>query len=224
VAKILVVEDDPDLMEMLQELLQQQQFVVECVEDGKDADHCLKTYDYDLVILDWQLPGMEGVDVCREARQRGLKTPIIMLTGKTQIDDKIEGLDRGADDYLTKPFNAKELLARVRALMRRPAVKPSITLQIGELILDTQTRKVTNCGKDISLLPKEFSILEYMMKHPNQVFNGDDLLNSVWASDAEAAPSSVRTQIYSLRKKLSEGELPCPIQTVHGAGYKIESS
>lgn len=223
-AKILVVEDDLDLTEMLQELLQHQQYVVECVADGKDADHCLKTYNYDLIILDWELPGMQGVEVCREARKRGLKTPVIMLTGKTEVDDKIEGLDTGADDYLTKPFSSKELLARVRALMRRPAVKPSEKLQVGDLILDMQTRKVTNCGREINLLPKEFSILEYLMKHPNQVFNGDDLLNGVWASDAEAAPSSVRTQIYSLRKKLSEGDLPCPIQTVHGAGYKIESA
>ncbi|HEY9712601.1 MAG TPA: response regulator transcription factor, partial [Chroococcales cyanobacterium] len=184
----------------------------------------LQFYEYDLVVLDWQLPGLEGVDILKEFRSGGGITPVIMLTGKNSISDKETGFDSGADDYLTKPFHMKELSARVRALLRRPSTFVGNVLKAGQLELDPGNFKATKNGAEIKLQPKEFSLLEFFMRHPNQVFNTDTLLNRVWASESDATSDALTTTIKRLRKKIdAEGERSF-LTTVHGVGYKMEVS
>lgn len=222
-AKILIVEDDPELSGVLQDWLVSEHHVVDTVDDGTEADQLLRHYAFDLVVLDWDLPGMLGVEVCRQFRSRGGSTPILMLTGKGEIKDKTTGLDAGADDYLTKPFHPDELSARVRALLRRPApVTATNELKAGDLVLEPGTYRVMRAGKDIRLLPKEFALLEFLMRHPNVVFSAEALIDRVWSSDSDASPDTVRTNIKRLRQKIdTEGQRPM-IATVHGVGYKLE--
>lgn len=222
-AKILIVEDDAHLLEDVVDWLQFEQHTVESVKDGKEGDERLRFYKYDLVILDWELPGMHGIEVCSRYRAGGGLTPILMLTGKGHINDKEQGLDAGADDYLTKPFHLKELSARVRALLRRPATMTGAVLECADLKLDTNTKKLTKGSKDITLSPKEYALLEFFMKHPNEVFSQEALLERVWSSESESSVFSVYTAVKSLRKKISEGdEKKSVLATVHGLGYRLE--
>ncbi len=221
-AKILMVEDEADLAFPVKDWLSREQHLVELSDNGNDALGKLRVYKYDLIILDWMLPGTSGVDVCKRFRQNGGTTPILMLTAKTEITDKETGLDAGADDYLTKPFHLKELAARVRALLRRHVQSSDAILRMGDVVIDTLARKVMVAGAEIHLVPKEYSLLEFFMRHPNQVFSADALIDRVWASDTLASPDTIRTYIKLLRKKLdSDGKEPI-IRTVHGVGYKLE--
>src|SRR5687767_5196794 len=170
VAKILLVEDDMSLSERLAEWLEREHHLVELVADGTDAISFLEGYSYDVIILDWNLPGLSGLEICKHARSRGIATPILFLTGVTDIPDKAAALDTGADDYVTKPCHFQELSARVRALLRRPSVQTSNRLTVGELELDPEEHLVHNSGSSIQLLPKEFALLEFMLRHPGQVF------------------------------------------------------
>lgn len=218
-AKLLVVEDDPKLSDQLRQFLMEMKHEVETVNDGSEAADRLKFYHYDLVVLDWNLPGKDGVDVCREYREHGGATPIIMLTGMDQLRQKEAGLDAGADDYLTKPFEPRELGARVRALLRRPAQIVGQKLSAGTLVLDTHNHTVTKDGAAIQLLPKEFALLEFFMRHTDQVFSQEALLERVWNSESESTISTVYSYIKTLRKKLGEdGQM---IRTVHGLGYRF---
>jgi DNA-binding response OmpR family regulator len=221
-AKILVVEDDPELAQLVSAWLKNEHHTVESVADGKEALERLKFYSYDVAILDWMLPGMNGPEVCREFRSAGGITPILMLTAKRNVDDKEQGLDSGADDYLTKPFELKELSARIRALLRRPANLSSSVLKIGYLELEPKSLKVKIIDQEIDLLPKEFALLQFFMRHPGQIFNAEALLDRVWASDSDASPEAVRTHIKRLRKKITVAGHPSLLSTVHGAGYKLE--
>lgn len=223
-AKILVVEDEFYLSEPVREWLVHENHTVEVVADGLEALEYLKIYKYDLVVLDIMLPGMNGVDICRQFRAGGGQTPIIMLTSKAALDDKERGLDSGADDYLTKPFHLKELAARIRALLRRPAVPQGNVLRISDIELDPRASRVTKGGEEVRLLPKEFSLLEFLMRHPNQVFSAEALIDRVWQSDTEAYSDTVRTHIKTLRKKLDTEGQPSIINTVHGVGYKLEAN
>lgn len=222
-AKILIVEDDQELAGVLQDWLVSEHHVVDTVDNGAEADQMLRHYAFDLLVLDWDLPGMPGVQVCKNFRTRGGLTPILMLTGKSEIKDKTVGLDAGADDYLTKPFHPDELSARVRALLRRPApVSATNELKAGDLLLEPNTYRVTRAGKELRLLPKEFALLEFLMRHPNVVFSADALIDRVWSSESDASPDTVRTNIKRLRQKIDiEGERPM-ILTVHGVGYKLD--
>jgi DNA-binding response OmpR family regulator len=194
------------------------------VHDGEDAVNMLKSYQFDVIILDWQLPKMEGVDVLRNYRTGGGQTPVLMLTGKGAIAEKEVGLDAGADDYLTKPFHMKELSARLRALLRRPGSVTGNVLSARDICLEPSTFRVTKGGADIQLLPKEFALLEFLMRHPNQVFSADALLDRVWKSESNVSPETVRTCLKRLRRKIDTEEQESLIQTLHGVGYKLTPS
>lgn len=222
-AKILIVEDEPDLSEPVRAFLTHEHHLVEVVTDGLEALERLRFYKYDVIILDWMLPGMHGVEVCKSFRASGGTTPILMLTSRRQTNDKIAGLDAGADDYLTKPFDIQEISARVRALLRRPQAVHSNVLRARDIVLETSTFRVTRNGQDIQLLPKEFALLEFFMRHPNQVFSAEALLDRVWSSESEASPETIRTYIKRLRQKIDTKEQPSIISTVHGVGYKLDA-
>lgn len=221
-AKVLVIEDEPDFSELIGSWLKNENYTVETVDTGEDGLDRLKFYKYDIIILDWVLPGLSGVEVCRDYRGTGGTTPILMLTSKKHVDEKSQGLDAGADDYLTKPFELKELSARVRALLRRPSAFAGSILKVGTLALEPNSFKVKRSGDEIALLPKEFALLEFLMRHPNQVFSAEAILDRVWASESEASPETIRTYIKRLRKKLDVEGQPSVLATVHGVGYKLE--
>lgn len=222
-AKILIVEDDEDLSERLCDWLSFEQHTVEVIISGIEAEERLRFFMYDLIVLDWDLPGITGLEVCRNFRIRGGATPIIMLTGKTALTEKETGLDAGADDYLTKPFHLKELSARIRALLRRPPQVSSAVLKMKDLEVDLNLRRVSKDGKEINLLPKEFALLEFFLRHPNEVFSPDALLERVWHSTSDSSIESVYTYIKTLRKKISPEAPTSYIKTVHGIGYRLSS-
>lgn len=223
-AKILLVEDEPDFSVLVASFLHSEHHSVEVAESGEAALDLLSVYQYDLLILDWNLPGISGLDVCKNFREKGGITPILMLTARSHVDEKSAGLDSGADDYLTKPFQIKELGSRVRALLRRPVAFQSSNLRAGNLEMDISNFKLTRGGEEIALLPKEFALLEFFMRHPNQVFSPETLIDRVWTADKEASPETIRTYIKRLRKKLDvEGEKSL-LSTVHGIGYKLDNN
>ncbi|MBS1998349.1 MAG: response regulator transcription factor [Cyanobacteria bacterium SZAS LIN-2] len=183
----------------------------------------MTAFQYDLAVLDWGLPGKLGVDICRDYRARGGKTPILMLTGKGEIESKLEGFDSGADDYLAKPFNLRELLARVKALLRRPEGVQSDVIHVRGYELNTKLGKVMVHGREVALLAKEMALLEFLMRHQDRIFNVDDLLDRVWQSDSESSEDAVRQCVTRLRKKIDVEGQPSLITTVKGMGYKIDS-
>lgn len=223
-AKILLIEDDTDLAGRVCEWLSFERHTVESSPDGEDGAEKLKFYKYELVVLDLGLPGKSGIDILKEFRSAGGTTPIIILTGQNAVEEKEKGLDAGADDYLTKPFHLKELSARVRALLRRPSGLTQATLSGGKVKLDTISHTVSVNDQEVTLLPKEFALLEFLMRHPNQVFSHEALLDRVWNSESDTSPDTVYTYIKTLRKKIKSGDEPSPIKTVHGLGYKFSDS
>lgn len=223
-AKVLLVEDDRQLSNLIVDWLKGEGHLPEAVAKGTDGLEYLRSFKFDLVILDWDLPGLSGLEVCREFRNSGGKTPILMLTGKTHIDEKAVGLDSGADDYLTKPFHFKELGARLRALLRRPASVQANVLTAGHLVLDPVTRQAQARGKELNLQPKEFALLEFLMRHPSQPFSSESIIERVWSSDTEAAPDTVRIQIMRLRNKIDESGKESMIRTLHRVGYMFVPS
>ncbi len=221
-AKILVVEDNENVSRGIRDWLARERYCVEIASTGKDGLQLLQHYQYDLVILDWELPGMCGLDVCSEFRGHGGVTPILMLTCRKSLREKRTGLDSGCDDYLTKPFEPEELSARVRALLRRPATVNSGPLRAGSIIVDPVSRTVTRNGEQLHCSPKEYALLEFLIKHPNRVFSQNELFRQAWESASDASsPEMVRTFIRKLRSKLDlEGEESL-IHNVHGQGYKL---
>ena len=220
-AKVLIVDDEQDLAGLVRNWLLKDHHLVEVCGDGADALFQMSSSSFDIIILDLMLPGLGGLEICRRYRQAGGLTPIIMLTAKTHVDDKEQGLDAGADDYLTKPFQLKELAARVRALLRRGNSQPGNLLKIRNIEIDTQEYKVLKSGKEVHLLPKEFRLFEFLVRHPHRVFSAEELLAHVWESDTEAHLDTVRGHITRLRKKLDSPETSSIISTVYGVGYKI---
>jgi two-component system, OmpR family, response regulator MprA len=221
--KILVVEDEHDLSIPIRDWLSREQYLVELVDNGIEALERLKVYKFDAIVLDLMIPGVNGMEVCKRFREDGGSTPILMLTAKNSVEEKEAGLDAGADDYLTKPFHLKELSARIRALLRRHTQPTSRELRVGNLVLDVVARTVHLNGEEIHFVPREFSLLEFFMRHPNQVFSAEAILDRVWASDTLASSDTIRTYIKILRKKLGGEGKESFIRTVHGVGYKIES-
>lgn len=220
--KILIIEDDESMSTTMQDWLRMENYNVESVVDGVEGLHRLKVYQYDVVIMDWGLPGMSGIEICKEFRGRGGVTPILMLTGKTAIEEKTHGLDSGADDYLTKPFHPNELSARIRALLRRPATSfAGPVLEMGGVTLDAAAFKVMRGGEEIQLARKEFALLEFFMRHPNQVFSPEALIDRVWSNDSEASPDVIRSYVKKLRKKLDSPDGESLIRNVQGVGYKF---
>jgi DNA-binding response OmpR family regulator len=222
-AKIVVVEDDKDLVNLIKGILSVERHTIDSVHDGHEALAIIQMHPYDLVILDWMLPGRTGTEICKDYRARGGAAPILMLTAKSTIDDRAEGLDSGADDYLTKPFHPKELSARVRALLRRPQAVMAKTLKAADIELDPGQIKVSKAGKDIHLLPKEFALLELFLRYPTQVFSAEALLDRVWNTDSSASLDTVRTYIKTLRKKIDTNPKDSLIRTVHGVGYSLSN-
>lgn len=222
-AKILLVEDDRDLCCMISDALGAQTHTVEMVHTGTEGRERLLCFQYDAVILDWELPGVSGVDVLKEARNRGNTTPVLMLTGKSATNEKELGLDSGADDYLTKPFAMREFQARIRAILRRPLGYSGTLLTSGDLSLDPVLHKLTRNGQEIKLLPKELSLLEFFMRHKGQVFSAEAVLNRVWSSESEASPESFRTCLKRLRQKIDRDGEQSVIEYVHGLGYRMNT-
>ncbi len=220
-AKILVVDDDTLLANMIADFLRAQLYTIEVVYNGADAEELLCNYHYDAVVIDWGLPEKTGIEVVRKFRFEGGTSPVLMLTGRDTIDEKETGLDNGADDYLTKPFHMKELSARLRALLRRAAPSKKSTLEAGDLFLDPVAHKVTRGGEELNLHPREFALLEHLMRNPNQVFSAENLLDRVWKSDSSVGPEGVRASIKRLRKKVDVEGKESVIETVYGVGYKL---
>jgi two-component system OmpR family response regulator len=221
-AKILVIEDDLQLSTFICDELKMRHHVISAIHDGAEASEHLRFYKYDLIILDWNLPGMDGVEICRIFREKGGKTPVLMLTGKSAAKEKEHGLDCGADDYLTKPFEMTEVAARVRALLRRPAGYVPNVLQAGDIELDVASFRVTKGDVEIKLQPKEFALLEFLMRNRNQYFTAEALLDRVWKTESESTPESLRTCMKRLREKIDTEGQPSIITNIRNVGYRIE--
>ena len=221
-AKILIVEDDKQVGGVLVDILQHENYLTDLAETLSDARHFMKVSKYDMVLLDWELPDGAGVDLCREMRSRGESTPVLMLTGRSTVIDKATGLDIGADDYLTKPFELAELLARIRSLMRRLWRDKGEKLSFGPLEMDIQTRQVFRNGTELKLLRKEFDLLELLMRNQQAFFSTDMLLQKLWGGDTEAGSDAVFQCIRRLRRKLDEGDGPSFVHLEHGQGYCLK--
>ena len=222
-SKLLLVEDDQALREMTAKYLRSAKFLVDTSGDGADALELLKLSVFDAVVLDWELPGLHGTEVLQTFRSRGGITPVLMLTGKSTLSDKSTGFGAGADDYLTKPFELPELVLRIQALLRRAnRAAPSSLLRACDLELDTAALTVTRAGVELKLLPKETALLEFLMRHPNQVFSADQLLDRVWSSSTDASAEAVTACIGRLRKKIDADRAQPILKTVYGLGYKLE--
>jgi DNA-binding response OmpR family regulator len=220
-AKILVVEDDPNLAQVIQITLEIERFVVDCYSTVAEGLMALRTMEYDLVMLDWMLPDATGVELCRTYRASGGNAPILMLTARHDSKDKIESLTAGADDYVVKPFDPGELVARVRALLRRPAVVAPPVVKRGALEIEADTFQVRVHGQPVELLPKEFAILQLLAEHPDRYYTAEAILSKVWPSDVAGSIDSVRTHIKTLRRKLGDESI---IENTRNLGYRISSN
>ena len=219
--KILFLEDEKALADIVLDVLKSHDYMVDHIGLVSEARMRLKMYQYDLVILDVNLPDGNGVEVCRDFRQEGGRTPVLMLTGRNKVQEKALGLDAGADDYLTKPFHVDELSARVRALLRRPTAFVGDSLTFQDLELNTSTHRVTKSGSEIQLLPKEFTLLEFLMRHPGQVFSAEALIERLWPTDSESSPDAIRIYITRLRNKIDTKGATSMISTMRGVGYRL---
>lgn len=221
VAKVLLVEDDNDMSEVLRHTLTNRGFTVQVAHDGRAALALLKVNKYDVILLDWMMPGLSGVDVCRSLRSAGDCTPILMLTARTSDEDTEAGLDAGADDYLTKPFENKVLAARLRALLRRPPICAKPLLSAGDIQLDPTTGSVTRAGTELHLRPMVLKLLEFFLRHPGQYFTSEALLERVWHDDSLASLDTVRAHIKLLRQSIDLAGNDSLIETARHRGYRL---
>ncbi len=221
--RVLVIEDEHKIANAIQKGLEHEAYAVDVVYDGIEGHDMAVVEKYDVIILDIMLPGMDGVEICKKLREQNIHIPILMLTSKSQIEDKVIGFNAGADDYLTKPFAFAELSVRIRALIRRPKNSLGTVLAIADLTLDTANYEVKRAGQKIRLSNKEFALLEYLIRHKNQVVSKDQIIHHVWDYDADVLPNSVEVYIRHLRQKIDEPYLHKPlIHTVKGfSGYKL---
>ena len=222
--RVLVVEDERQLAGIIKRGLLEAGYSVDNAYDGEEAQYMAENTPYDLIILDIMLPKKDGVAICRELRLKNVNVPILMLTAKGSIEERVAGLDSGADDYLVKPFAFGELLARLRALIRREASSKTSDLQVGDLIMNTLTREVWNRQKRVELTTKEYSILEYFMRHPNYVITRAMIEENVWDYECDNISNVVDVYIRRLRRKLDEEGAESLIQTVRGAGYRLRAT
>ena len=219
--RVLVVEDDSKLAAVLRQGLREQGFAVDvCCEGAVGLDLALGT-DYDAVVLDLMLPGKNGLDVLRELRQRGRRVPVLILTARSSVEDRVRGLDLGADDYLPKPFDFKELLARLRAITRRPPVEPATVLKAADLELDPARREVRRGQTSLELTAKEFALMEYLMRKKGVVVTRSMILDHVWNMDYDGGSNLVEVYINYLRRKVDQDFEPKMIHTVRGVGYVL---
>ena len=219
--RILVAEDEIDLAEALKMMLEMQKYSVEVVHDGADALFYAESTPYDLILLDVMMPKKSGIEVVRELRASGNTTPVLMLTAKSQLEDKVTGLEEGADDYLTKPFEAPELLARVKSLLRRPNVFVASVMNIGNIELNRDKFTMESASGQVLLNNKEFQLMEYFMMNSNQVLSTDLIMEKVWGLDSDAEINVVWVNISSLRKKLASIDTNVTIKSARGLGYQL---
>lgn len=224
--KLLLIEDEPKIARAIKLGLEQERSTVEICPDGPSGLAAALGDEYDVIILDRMLPGgKDGLEICEEIRAKGIKAPIIMLTAKGQIRDRVKGLNAGADDYLVKPFSFEELLARLRALTRRPQQTNGTTLHAADLSLDTLSYDVRRAGKSISLSQTEYALLEYLLRNKDRVLSKDNIINHVWDFDADILPNTVEAYIGYLRNKIDKPfKSKALIHTVRGFGYKLSES
>lgn len=220
--RILLIEDDRVIAESLDYILTRQHYVVDVAHDGPSGWELLSARDYNLLVLDVMLPGLDGISLCRKLRERGDRTPVLLLTAQGNSVHKVRGLDAGADDYVTKPFDLAELLARIRALLRRDGVTQLPILAWGDLQVDPNTRSVHFRGISLRLTPKEYNLLELFLRHPQRVFSRSAILNYIWAFDTSPHEDTVTAHIKGLRQKLkAAGVMVDPIETIYGIGYRL---
>jgi DNA-binding response OmpR family regulator len=222
--RVLVVEDERRLAGIIRRGILEAGYSVDNAYDGEEAQYMAENTPYALIILDIMLPKKDGIAVCRDLRLKNVNTPILMLTAKGSIEDRVTGLDSGADDYLGKPFAFSELLARVRALIRREASSKTSTLQVGDLVMNTLSREVWNGQKRIELTTKEYSILEYFMRHPNHVITRTMIEENVWDYEYDGISNVIDVYIRRLRRKVDGKGTDSLIQTVRGAGYRLRAA
>ncbi|RJQ36978.1 DNA-binding response regulator [Candidatus Microgenomates bacterium] len=221
--RILIIEDEHKIANSIKQGLEQELYAVDVIYDGAKGCDFAVSEDHDLIVLDLLLPSMDGIQICSQLRKTGKHTPILILTAKGEIEDRVKGLDAGADDYLVKPFAFEELLARIRALTRRPKKTHQTILKINNLTLNTLTYEVKRKSKIIPLSSREYSLLEYLLRHPNKTLTKDQIINHVWNYDANILPNTVEVYIGYLRNKIDKPfkESKPLIQTIRGFGYKI---
>lgn len=213
--RILVIEDEHRIAEALKKGLEQERYAVDLAYTGRDGYELATCEDYDLIVMDLMLPMMDGNTICSKLRKESIHTPILMLTAKSQVSDKVRGLDNGADDYLTKPFAFEELLSRIRALLRRPKSETNNELVSGDILMDTKSFLVKIGGNPITLSSKEYSLLEYLLRHKNMIVSKEQIISHVWDYDSDILPNTVEVYVKKLRAK------GIVITTMRGFGYKL---
>jgi DNA-binding response OmpR family regulator len=219
--RVLVVEDELRMAALIRQGLEEEAYAVDVVNDGHQATHWLRLIDYDLAILDLMLPGIDGLQVCRDYRASGGRTPILMLTARNSLPDRVIGLDSGADDYLGKPFGMPELLARLRALTRREGPSKTSALHVQDLVLDTTTKRAMRNTRVIELTATEYALLEFLMRHEGQVLSRDQIIDHIWNADFESGSKLIEVYIHYLRRKIDTNEANKLIHTIRGLGYRI---
>lgn len=222
--RILIVEDERRLAGVLKRGLEEHGYAVDVAYDGEDGLALAEMEPYDLVVLDLMLPALDGLTVCRRLRAQHRNVPVLMLTARDAIDDRVAGLDSGADDYLTKPFAFRELLARIRALLRREAPSKDTVLRAGDLEIDSVSHEVRRRGRPVDLTSKEYAVLEYFARHPNRVLTRAQIAEHVWDYDFVAMSNVVDVYVRNLRRKLDDDREPRLIRTVRGSGYQLKAS
>lgn len=220
---ILIVEDDKKIANYSKEGFEEEHFVVDLAYNGEDGLSLVETNTYDVIILDWMLPGIDGIEVCKKIRELGLTTPIIMLTAKTFIEDKVLGLNSGADDYIPKPFYFEELLARVNALLRRASYRNSPDIQIADLLINMSKREVSRAGKVIELTPKEYGILELLAQNRGKIVKLKTIVDKLWANDDDISSNIINVYMHHLRHKVDSEYEQKLIKTVRKHGFRIDS-
>jgi two-component system phosphate regulon response regulator PhoB len=224
-ATILIVEDEADLTELLRYNLESEGYRIVTAENGEEAVERIRDGVPDLILLDWMLPGLSGIELCRRwrARDETARVPIIMITARGEEEERVRGLATGADDYVVKPFSMPELGARIKALLRRSSPQLATTLlKAGDLELDRQSHRVRRAGRDLHLGPTEYRLLEYLMRHPGRVYSREQLLDGVWGNDVYVDERTVDVHVGRLRKAINRGREADPIRTVRGAGYAFD--
>ena len=219
--RILVVEDERDMNHLIQKVLKKSGYTVDGCYDGGEAMDFLEGAQYDGVLLDGMLPGRDGFDILSDMRERGMDTPVLLLTARDSVEHRVKGLDLGADDYLVKPFAFEELLARIRAMTRKGAGRRSNRFQVGDLTLDADTRQVARAGREIPLLPKEYAILERLIRRPGTVVTRRQMEESIWSFEDSPASNSVDVYISRLRRKIDGEGRPRLLHTVRGVGWSL---
>ncbi len=223
-SKILIVEDDTNMVRHIKKWLESEHYSVEEAESGPAGLDLMRAYNYDVIILDVNLPRLNGFEVCKQYRTAGGQSPILMLTGRTEMADKEAGFTSGVDDFLTKPFHMKELSLRIAALLKRARNINEVVLQVGPLRLDPKAHSVKRNGEEIQLQRMEFQLLEFFMRHKGQTFSPEAILSAVWSAESETSTESLRTTIRKLRQKIDPKGSPSFISNVHGVGYKLDES